>query len=102
MDQWAKTKATSDPDWKLKQPLVAEQLELEIRRLGPTGFPQTGADSIALVEKSLLAVENRMKSFAPKPQQIRPITGQAASSRSTPAPKDAVEAARFALRAMNG
>ncbi len=98
VDQWAKAKATSDPDWLTKQPLIAEVMELELRRAGPNGYPRNGAESVALVERSLAAVEQRLKSFAPKPQQIKPVTGQAASSRATAAPKDAVEAAFLALQ----
>ncbi len=97
VDQWAKAKAASDPDWLTKQPLIAEAMELELRRAGPNGYPKNGAESVALVERSLAAVETRLKSFQPKPQQIKPVTGQGASPRTEAVPKNAVEAARQAL-----
>jgi hypothetical protein len=97
VDQWAKAKAVSDPDWLTKQPLIAEVMELELRRAGPNGYPRNGAESVALVERSLAAVEARLKSYQPKLQQIKPVTGQAASSRAQAVPKDAVEAAFLAL-----
>jgi hypothetical protein len=96
--QWDQAKTASDPDWLTKQPLVAEQMELELRRAGPQGFPKNGMEVAALLEKSLKAVETRLKSFQPRPQQIKPVNGQGASSRATAEPKDAVEAARMALQ----
>lgn len=97
VDQWAKQKAATDPDWAKKQPLLTKEFELELRRAGVDGYPKNGAESVALAERVLKAVDDHLKTFAPKPQQIKPVNGMGASPRNTAQPKTAQEAVLMSL-----
>lgn len=88
---WERQKEVADPDWHMKKDLVAQQVELELRRLGSGGFPKTGKDAVDLSEKALKAVEERLKMFAPKPQQRQMATGPT-SPRAKTQPKSLMEA----------
>ncbi len=104
-DNWAKAKASTDPDWHTKQDLVAEQVELEMtRRLNagdPQWFPQTSEEVVKRSEEALKVVEKRLKSFAPRPQAKTFASGQPASPRSAAAPKTLLDAVKIGL-ARNG
>jgi len=95
--EWDRAKAASDPDWHLKQQLVANELELELRRGGRGAYPNTRGAVTALAEKALKAVDGRLKAFAPKPTPRDMPRGGAASSRSAPEPGSVLEAARAAV-----
>lgn len=100
VDEWAKAHAGSDPDWSTKQTLVAEQFELECHRAISTGNPpKNRKDAVALAEKALKSVEDRLKTFAPKPKALSVVQGNA-SPRMQAEPKNAVEAAKYALANM--
>lgn len=96
-DDWAKAKATSDPDWSLKQKDVAEQVELELARLGPRGYPKTPQEAIIISEKALKTVEARIQTWKPKPEAKRTTNGQFASPHSKAQPKTFMEAVQGAL-----
>lgn len=94
-DDWAKTKALSDPDWDKKQDQIAEIVELDLRR---NGFPKTVAETIQRSEKALEEVNRRWKTLRPGPVEIRPNLGNGRpSARSDAAPKSALEAIEQAL-----
>lgn len=96
VDQWQAAKATSDPDWSLKQSRVVQEVELELRR-DIRKYPKTQKEAVDLCEWALKKVEAEMKSFLPKPRSIRTVpTGSASSSVSTK-PKSALEAVNFGL-----
>jgi hypothetical protein len=102
VDDWAKAKAGSDPDWHLKQSDVADQVQLLLQR---EGMPSTKEEAVKMAERALEKVEQRVKAYrpAPKPADNRnPVTGQFASSRSTAKPKTLMEAVEKGLATANG
>lgn len=94
--EWERAQAAADPDWHQKQDLVAEQVELELRRLGPAGYPKTPQDAVGIAEKAKKAVEERLKKLAPKPQARQMPTGLT-SPRAKAQPKSLMEAVNAAL-----
>lgn len=101
IETWEAAKAAKDPDWHEKQAEVSELVELAIRKktdeLKRPWFP-TSDEAIKLSEDALKTVEKRMKRFAPKPAEIKTVTG-GASTRSTAAPKTMLEVVRMAAGA---
>lgn len=102
VDGWAKGKAGSDPDWHLKQKDVAEQVELELMRLGASGYPKTKEAAIAIADKALKTVEDRIKAWKPTPQPKRTPSGQFASPTAQPKPKSYMEAIDQAIARSGG
>lgn len=96
-DDWAKGKATSDPDWPLKQDLIAEQVQLELYQTGPKGYPKTAQDAVTLSERALKKVEERLKKLGPKPQARQTVTGFSTSPRAKTQPASHLEAVSAAL-----
>lgn len=97
-DTWTRQKSTSDPDWKQKEPLVVELVELEMRRRATAGtLPRTREDAVKLMDDALRTVEARFKTVAPKPQQRSPVTGRFASPRSEKQPSSMLEAMQLAV-----
>lgn len=96
-EQWAKAKAGSDPDWNLKQDLVAEQVKLELADRGLEGYPKTPQDAVAMADRALKKVEDRLMTLRPKPQPRTPTNGQAASHRSQPEPESMLDVVRMAV-----
>lgn len=97
--EWEQRQIAADPDWQQKQPLVMEQIELELNRLNRTGEAITVEKVTAIADKAKKVVDDRVKRLAPKPAEVKPVTG-VASSASHPKPANAVEAAKLALAAM--
>jgi hypothetical protein len=97
VDDWAKGKAGSDPDWKEKHEYVAELVELELSRLGPQGFPQTRQAAIGIAEAALKKVEKQIKRFKPKLTEERHATGTSASPKAKAKPGSYMEAIDQAL-----
>lgn len=94
VSEWETSKEKSDPDWKLKQPLVMQAITAEL--LKPGRKPPTPAEAIEIATKAVADVEKTLKSFVPRPRAVTPITN-AASTPSKPAPSSALEAARQGL-----
>ena len=107
IDKWEKQKATSDPDWKTKQPEIAEQVELaiqredrkradEAQRTGQQYRPYwpTPEEAVKLSEDALTRIGDRYKRFTPKPRGIDPPVTAGASPRSTAAPKNTMDIIR--------
>lgn len=96
--EWESSKAKSDPDWKLKQGRVIELIELDLlkrQKADPNFIPST-EDAVGMANAALAKVNEEMKQFRPKPKAVNTIT-DVASSRSTPAPKTMLEAAKQGL-----
>lgn len=97
VDDWAKAKAGSDPDWSVKQEDVADQVKLELDRLGKAGFPQTKEAAIQIAEAALKKVEERIKRYRPKPEVKRAPNGTYASTTAKKKPATYMEAFEQAL-----
>jgi hypothetical protein len=67
---------------------------LAVRR---NGFPKTPEEAVQIANKALEEVDAEFKRYAPQRREIRPVT-DVASTRSTVAPKTALEAAYAGLR----
>ncbi len=91
--EWEATRKSNDPDWSLKQPRVAELVELEVHR---NGYPTSTADVVKMLNDIEKKVSDELKRFSPKPREVIPAKG-GASSGATAEPKTALEAARIAL-----
>jgi hypothetical protein len=100
VDQWAKQKAGSDPDWHTKQTLVANEVELELHRVGAAGYPKNRAEAVALAEKALKTVDETLKPYRPQLKSISTVTGQGASAGAKAEPTSMLEAAKLGLAAM--
>jgi hypothetical protein len=99
VERWDKQQADKDPDWHLKRKEVAELVELAINREAQKRrapyFP-TADEAVKLSADALKTVTERMKRFAPKPNEIRTVT-PGASPRSKPQPKTILEAVNAAM-----
>lgn len=96
-DQWQAEKAKADPDWNLKQARVAERVELVLRQ-DIRRYPKSSQEMRALCEEQLKVVEAEMKSFMPRPREIRASTPSGtAPSRLNAKPKTLMEAVDFGL-----
>lgn len=94
-DKLSAEKAQTDPDWKLKEPLVADALAADVVQ---NGFPKDEADLRARFKKAYDRISSHVSSIQPRP---RPINGQPQSTSSpgqqAPAPKTMQEAVLRAL-----
>lgn len=97
-DAWSAEKAKSDPDWNLKRDRVQEKVELELRRLGPEGYPRSAEAVRQVLEQALEKVEAEIRRYRPAPKQIDSSpTGGSASPRSAAQPKSLMEAVDMAI-----
>jgi hypothetical protein len=101
---WENSKSKADPDWKLKQTRVTELIELDLykrQKADPNYFPST-EDAVAMANAALEKVNGELKRFAPRRKAVDPAH-DVASSRSTAAPTNMLEAAKQGLaRARTG
>jgi hypothetical protein len=98
VSEWENKWAASDPDYKAKQSLVQEKIELGLMRLRNSGQPITRQSVLKLANDSKTAVEAQLKSFTPRKQQVNPIPNGQGSAQATPQPKTMLEAVRMAAR----
>lgn len=92
---WETSKSTADPDWKLKQPIVMQAIELAIHR---QGYPKTTDDAVKMAEAALKEVDKTFGQLAPRKREVKPPT-DGASTRAPSAPKSLLEAAKAGLTA---
>ncbi len=94
-DTLAGEKAQTDPDWKLKEPLVSDALEIDLHR---NGMPVDEADLRKRFSTAYEQVTKRLASFrpAPKPTVKSPLSSSSPAT-SAPAPKSVQEAVLRAL-----
>jgi len=97
--EWEQRQVASDPDWKLKQPEVMEQIEIELGRFAKGTETLTPEKAVEIAEKARKTVDARFARFRPKPAEVKPVAG-VASTASAAKPANAVEAAKLALAAM--
>lgn len=91
--EWESSKSKADPDWKLKQGLVTQAIELAIHR---QGYPKTTADAVKIADAALAEVNKTFAQMAPRKKEVQAVT-DVASSRSTAVPKTMLEAAKAGL-----
>ena len=96
-DDWAKSKAASDPDWHAKQDLVTEAVELELLRQGADKFPRTKEEVIALNEAALKRVNERLKSVLPAPKPVKPPVAGTVRPRTAEPPKNMIDVVNRAV-----
>ncbi len=100
-DDWSKEKAASDPDWQVKQDLVAEQVELvigrQVQEKGVDGFPKTRDEVVKMSEDALKVVESRMKALGPRPKEQKVVTQDSATPQTFAKPETADQAMEQAL-----
>lgn len=100
--KWERTKS-ADPDFKLKQQDVADQVALALergrnQRKDPMWFP-TPKEAIEISEAALKTVTERVRRYSPKPQEIKPFgTDTSAATNSATEPKTMAEAIKQVLR----
>lgn len=91
-DKWNQEQIQTDPDWNLKRDLVAQEMELQIHRLGAEGYPRTEKAVRDLLAKAKASVEAKLKPFRPAPKPVSSVTGGAASPRSATKPASYMDA----------
>ena len=100
-DDWSTEKAASDPDWQLKQDLVAEQVELvlgrQMQKDGLNGYPKTRDEMLKLSEDALKVVESRLKALGPRPKEQKVVTQDSATPQTFAKPDSVEEAMGQAL-----
>lgn len=94
-DTLAAEKAQTDPDWKLKEPLMVDALEADIAR---SGFPKDEADLRERFKRVYDAVTKQVSSFRPAPRATngRPQSSSSPGTRADP-PKTMQDAVLRAL-----
>lgn len=97
--EWEQRQIAADPDWKLKESQVMEQIELELNRHARGGNQITVEKVAEIADKAKKTVDARLKQFAPKPTEVKAVTG-VSSSAAQPKPASALDAAKQALAAM--
>ena len=82
VNAWEKSKAATDPDWKLKAPDIMKSIKLS---LFEGKKPQSAQEAVAMAEAALEEVNQRFKALRPAPRAIRPVIAGGGASRSNPA-----------------
>lgn len=95
-DDLSAEKAKSDPDWKLKEPLMVTALQADLAR---NGMPKSAADLRQRFDAAYKEVTKQVSAFRPAPkatQRAAPSASSAAQSTAAP-PKSVQEAVLRAL-----
>jgi hypothetical protein len=97
VEKWEAQKAANDPDWKLKQAEIAEQVELvierETRKRGQPWFP-TPDEAVKLSQEAYDQITERHKRFVPRPRAANPLQPGGASNRNVTPPKNMLDVVR--------
>lgn len=91
VSEWERQWSGSDPDYRKKSARVKEKIELAVMR---DGMPKSKDAAVALAEKCRKAVEDELKPFLARRQEIK-STPEAGSVSSTPKPTTMLEAVRL-------
>src|SRR3546814_16439877 len=83
-------------DWS--SDVCSSDLKVELLVMRRQGAPLSPNDALALAKQARAEVETEMKAFLPKRQEVRPVTGQAAS-QSRPQPTTSPHAMKMAISA---
>jgi len=100
-EAWNSEQVKSDPDWNQKRDLVTEGMELELRRLGPAGYPRTDKAVRDLLDKVKSSVETRIGKFRSAPKAMTPVNGNPVSPRSAAKPASYLDAVEIGLANAN-
>lgn len=93
-NEWEATVKAKDPDWPMKQQRFAEKLKIEVYE---KGAPSSASAAVEMFNRIYDSVTKEITRFAPRRQEVRHVSADAASSRADAEPKTALEAARLAL-----
>lgn len=94
-DALAASRAQTDPDWKLKEPLVVDKLKLDI---GQNGIPKDKADLTARFDRIVNEVTTYLRTVAPaKTPEVKPKASVSSTEQKLAPPKSAHEAVMRAL-----
>lgn len=94
-DQLAADRAQSDPDWKLKEPLVVDKLRID---LADNGLPKDEAELKTRFDKIVKDVTVYLRGLQPdRKPQLKPVPSGSSTDATTEPPKDATEAVLRAL-----
>lgn len=92
-DKWESSRKRNDPDWPLKSQRVGELIKLEVYE---KGFPKTPDAIVKMLDGIAEKVTAEYSRFTPRPKEVRPVTGTAATAANSE-PKSSKEAALRAL-----
>ncbi len=80
--EWETSKATSDPDFKLKQPRINELVRLAVHE---EGYPSSKAAVVKMLDRIHDKVSKDLSQFQPRRKEVRHINGAASpEARSAP------------------
>ena len=92
-NNWEKTQAASDPDYKTLQPYVRREIELTLyRMLGEGKYPKTTQEAVKICDEAKTRVAAELVRFRPKKAQIKPVERGAQISSASTKPKTLLEA----------
>ncbi len=92
---WEQGKASSDPDWHLKQSRINELIRLKVYE---QGYPDTKEAAVKLCNDVYDDVTKEIRRLSPKPQEKQAVNGNASSRDTAAEPKSILEAVQFGLR----
>lgn len=93
-DAWSVEKRKLDPDWDKKHSLVAEKIDLRVRR---DGFPKSDQEMRQWLDDALADVEKQVKAFLPRPKAIDPKIPTGGSEHAAKAPKTMLDVVQQAV-----
>ena len=94
-NELAAAKAQSDPDWKLKEPLVADRLKAE---LAENGLPENKADLRKRFDAAVTHATTLLRQLAPdRKTPLKPTESASSTRQYAEPPKDPIEAALRAV-----
>ena len=97
VNTWEQGKAKSDPDWKVKAPLVTDTLRAMLHQ---GRRPSNQQEAVAMADEALKTVESRLAPLRPAARPITAVTTGSSSQRRAPAePKDYLDVVNIALGA---
>lgn len=100
VDSWETSQATKDPDWKFKQPEIAERLELLTtkKRMAEPDWVPTAQEALSMTQQAYADVTEKLKRFMPRPTEIRRNAAAGGTPPGAkPAPTSMLEAIRGAV-----
>jgi hypothetical protein len=82
VNAWEKSKAATDPDWKLKAPDIMKSIKLSLLE---GKKPQSAQEAVNMAEAALEEVNAKFKALRPAPRAVRPVIAASGASKSNPA-----------------
>lgn len=94
VSDWERSWSGSDPDYKAKQPRVAELMKLEVYE---KGYPASPQDAVARMKAIRAKVDAEFAKFAPRKAPVNPPADGGASSLANRKPQSSLDAINLAL-----